>query len=48
VLVSSLLGSGADLLAIRLALLARHDREDWEWTDAAFLEAHRRLERWTA
>ncbi len=33
--------------AIRLAVLAHHYREDWDWTDAGLDEAVRRLERWS-
>ena len=34
VFVSRLIGAGEDPMAVRLALLAHHYREDWEWTDA--------------
>ena len=33
-------------MAIRLALLAHHYREDWEWTDDALPSAEDRLTRW--
>ena len=33
VLVSSLLASGTDPMALRLALLRHHYRSDWEWTE---------------
>ena len=33
VFVSSLRASGMDPMAIRLALLAHHYRDDWDWTD---------------
>ena len=33
VLVSQLRARGVDPMAIRLALLAHHYRDDWEWTD---------------
>ena len=46
VLVSRLIDAGVDPRAIRLALLAHHYREDWEWTDAVLESAQRRLERW--
>ncbi|GIH71622.1 cysteine--1-D-myo-inosityl 2-amino-2-deoxy-alpha-D-glucopyranoside ligase [Sphaerimonospora thailandensis] len=36
----------ADPMAIRLALLARHYRADWEWTPAQLAEAEARLARW--
>ncbi|PZG17796.1 cysteine--1-D-myo-inosityl 2-amino-2-deoxy-alpha-D-glucopyranoside ligase [Spongiactinospora gelatinilytica] len=35
-----------DPMAIRLALLARHYRADWEWTGGQLTEARERLERW--
>jgi L-cysteine:1D-myo-inositol 2-amino-2-deoxy-alpha-D-glucopyranoside ligase len=34
--------------AIRLAVLAHHYREPWEWTDDLMPEAQERLERWRA
>ncbi|MGE5293066.1 MAG: hypothetical protein ACM3ML_38960, partial [Micromonosporaceae bacterium] len=40
--------SGADPMAIRLAILAHHYRSDWEWTDAVLAEAQSRLARWRA
>ncbi len=46
VLVSHLVAGGADPRAIRLALLAHHYREDWEWTDDQLGEATERLARW--
>jgi L-cysteine:1D-myo-inositol 2-amino-2-deoxy-alpha-D-glucopyranoside ligase len=46
VLVSTLRRSGTDPMAIRLALLAHHYREDWEWTDEDLRRAEQRLERW--
>ncbi|MFT4217782.1 MAG: cysteine--1-D-myo-inosityl 2-amino-2-deoxy-alpha-D-glucopyranoside ligase [Micropruina sp.] len=46
VLVSRLRASGADPMAIRLGLLARHYRTDWEWTADSLREAQRRLDRW--
>jgi L-cysteine:1D-myo-inositol 2-amino-2-deoxy-alpha-D-glucopyranoside ligase len=48
VLVSSLIESGVDARAIRLALLAQHYHDDWEWTDELLAEAQRRLTRWAA
>jgi L-cysteine:1D-myo-inositol 2-amino-2-deoxy-alpha-D-glucopyranoside ligase len=33
-------------MAIRLAILAHHYREDWEWTADGLAEAEKRLERW--
>ncbi|MBX3099713.1 MAG: cysteine--1-D-myo-inosityl 2-amino-2-deoxy-alpha-D-glucopyranoside ligase [Salinibacterium sp.] len=46
VLVSQLTAAGVDPRAIRLALLAHHYREDWEWTDAVLTDALERLARW--
>jgi L-cysteine:1D-myo-inositol 2-amino-2-deoxy-alpha-D-glucopyranoside ligase len=46
VFVSELLAGGADPMAIRLALLARRWREDWEWTPADLAAATSRLARW--
>lgn len=48
VLVSRLRESGADPMAIRLALLAHHYREDWEWFAAELAAAEARLGRWRA
>ena len=39
VLVSELRAAGFDPAAIRLAVLAHHYRDDWEWTDAGLAEA---------
>jgi len=47
VLVSRLAEEGEDPMAVRLALLAHHYREDWEWTAGGGLsEARDRLARW--
>jgi len=46
VLVSKLRESGADPMAIRLALLAHHYREDWEWYDCDLAQAEDRLAIW--
>ncbi len=46
VFVSVLRESGSDPMAIRLAILAHHYREDWDWTDDGLAEASQRLERW--
>ncbi|HVA61619.1 MAG TPA: cysteine--1-D-myo-inosityl 2-amino-2-deoxy-alpha-D-glucopyranoside ligase [Mycobacteriales bacterium] len=46
VFVSRLRAEGADPTAIRLALLAHHYREDWDWTHAQLDAAAGRLERW--
>jgi L-cysteine:1D-myo-inositol 2-amino-2-deoxy-alpha-D-glucopyranoside ligase len=48
VFVSALLADGADPMAVRLAILAHHYREDWDWTDAGLAAAQARLERWRA
>lgn len=46
VLVSRLRADGVDPMAIRLAVLAHHYRQDWEWDDAVLTDAQRRLVRW--
>jgi L-cysteine:1D-myo-inositol 2-amino-2-deoxy-alpha-D-glucopyranoside ligase len=46
VFVSALRGSGVDPVAIRLALLAHHYRDDWEWSDELLVSAQGRLSRW--
>ena len=46
VFVSALRASGVDPMAIRLALLAHHFREDWDWTDELLGSAQIRLNRW--
>jgi len=48
VLVSRLRRSGADPMAIRLALLNRHYRDDWNWTADDLREAQHRLATWRA
>lgn len=48
VFVSRLLARGADPMAVRLAILAHHYREDWDWEDAGLAQASARLERWRA
>lgn len=48
VLVSSLVESGVDPRAIRLALLSEHYRADWEWTADILVHAEARLARWSA
>jgi L-cysteine:1D-myo-inositol 2-amino-2-deoxy-alpha-D-glucopyranoside ligase len=47
VLVSRLRDHGEDPRAIRLALLSRHYRSAWDWTDDLLAEARKRLERWS-
>jgi L-cysteine:1D-myo-inositol 2-amino-2-deoxy-alpha-D-glucopyranoside ligase len=46
VLVSTLRAEGIDPSAVRLALLAHHYRDDWEWTDGGLREGIARLEAW--
>ena len=46
VFVSTLRGSGVDPMAIRLALLAHHYRDDWDWTDELLVSAQSRLSLW--
>ena len=46
VLVSQLRDAGVDPMAIRLALLAHHYREDWSWTEEGLAAATGRLNRW--
>jgi len=48
VLVSTPRREGVDPMAIRLALLAHHYREDWEWTPDQLSAASARLARWRA
>lgn len=48
VFVSQLRADGVDPMVIRLALLAHHYREDWEWTDAELAAAQERFEAWRA
>ena len=48
VFVSTLRESGTEPMAIRLAMLAHHYRQDWDWTDQVLAEAAQRLERWRA
>jgi L-cysteine:1D-myo-inositol 2-amino-2-deoxy-alpha-D-glucopyranoside ligase len=46
VFVSRLLAEGHDPMAVRLAILAHHYREDWDWTAAGLFAAADRLARW--
>ena len=46
VLVSKLRADGVDPMAIRLALLAHHYRDDWSWTAEGLAEAEARRVRW--
>lgn len=47
VFVSRLRDDGHHPMAIRLALLAHHYRNDWEWTDNDLKQGEDRLHRWT-
>ena len=46
VLVSKLRAAGVDPMAIRLALLSQHYRDDWMWTDDILAAAVQRLASW--
>jgi L-cysteine:1D-myo-inositol 2-amino-2-deoxy-alpha-D-glucopyranoside ligase len=46
VFVSALRSAGVDPMAIRLAILAHHYRQDWDWTAAGLTAAAGRLARW--
>jgi L-cysteine:1D-myo-inositol 2-amino-2-deoxy-alpha-D-glucopyranoside ligase len=46
VFVSVLRSSGVDPMAIRLALLGHHYRDDWEWLDGEIDAAESRLIQW--
>jgi L-cysteine:1D-myo-inositol 2-amino-2-deoxy-alpha-D-glucopyranoside ligase len=46
VFVSRLLAAGQDPMAIRLAILAHHYRQDWDWTEAGLAAARDRLSSW--
>jgi L-cysteine:1D-myo-inositol 2-amino-2-deoxy-alpha-D-glucopyranoside ligase len=46
VFVSELRRAGVDPMAIRLALLDHHYRDDWEWTPGLLAAAEERLTRW--
>jgi L-cysteine:1D-myo-inositol 2-amino-2-deoxy-alpha-D-glucopyranoside ligase len=46
VFVSALRESGVDPMAIRLALLDHHYREDWDWNNELLVSAQSRLNRW--
>ena len=45
-LVSRLIANGADPMAVRLALLSHHWRENWEWTPEQVTAATQRLAEW--
>lgn len=44
--IAELVESGIDPMAIRLALLAHHYRNDWNWTSAGLNQAQARLDLW--
>jgi len=46
VFVSDLVADGTEPAEIRLALLAHHYRDDWDWTAAGLAAAEERLARW--
>ena len=46
VFVSVLRSAGVDPMAIRLAILAHHYRQDWDWTSGGLAAAADRLARW--
>jgi len=46
VFVSKLTAAGVDPMAIRLAILSHHYREEWEWTSTGLEEATKRLALW--
>jgi L-cysteine:1D-myo-inositol 2-amino-2-deoxy-alpha-D-glucopyranoside ligase len=48
VFVSALRRAGVDPMAIRVALLAHHYRDEWEWTDGDLAAGTARLQRWRA
>lgn len=48
VLVSALRAGGVDPMAVRLAILAHHYSQDWEWTDEVLATATERLATWRA
>ncbi len=48
VFVSELLAAGNDPMAVRLAIISHHYRDDWDWTDAALAAAAERLATWRA
>ena len=46
VFVSKLRSQGVDPMAVRLAILSHHYRDDWEWFDSGLRQATARLDRW--
>ncbi|REF38340.1 cysteine--1-D-myo-inosityl 2-amino-2-deoxy-alpha-D-glucopyranoside ligase [Thermasporomyces composti] len=45
---AQLRADGVDPMAIRLAVLSHHYREDWEWSSQVLRDAQERLDRWRA
>jgi len=48
VFVSALLDAGNDPMAVRLAIISRHYRPDWDWTPGLLESASARLAAWRA
>ena len=48
VFVSALLDAGIDPMAVRLAIISRHYRPDWDWTAGLLESASARLAAWRA
>ena len=48
VFVSHLRQEGVDPMALRLAILAHHYRQDWHWNDSVLTDAQNRLNTWRA
>jgi L-cysteine:1D-myo-inositol 2-amino-2-deoxy-alpha-D-glucopyranoside ligase len=48
VFVSALLEAGTDPMAVRLAIISRHYRPDWDWTGGLLESASERLAAWRA
>jgi L-cysteine:1D-myo-inositol 2-amino-2-deoxy-alpha-D-glucopyranoside ligase len=48
VFVSRLVAGDADPMAIRLAIMSHHYRDDWDWTAAGLAAAQERLDGWRA
>lgn len=46
VFVSELLSAGTDPMALRLALMSQHYRQDWQWSAGLLIAAEARLLRW--
>jgi L-cysteine:1D-myo-inositol 2-amino-2-deoxy-alpha-D-glucopyranoside ligase len=48
VFVSTLLAGGSDPMAVRLAIISHHYRDDWDWLDQSLSDATDRLTTWRA